>query len=235
MAAYAATLLVAGAFIFVPLYDFFNKWNSYDPGTPNHKTSIEDFLEDPKSIVSYLHTNATVGMHTADSIGRVDALLVPLPVLTHDPVTFGFGLGIGNVSSSSLGPQFSGRYQATYGDFSEVTSMTGFMLELGTFGVLLILLLHWMIFRDSVTVMRADESMFGTLALAWVAICPLIFAGLFYIMIHTSSVVSYIFWFFSGVIAARRKRLFFAPRHAVQSATQPAPIAARGSHASSPM
>jgi hypothetical protein len=76
-----------------------------------------------------------------------------------------------------------------------------------------VLLLHWMIFRDSIAVMRLDRGMVGTLALEWIGTSILIAACLFYISVHTSETVSFIFWFLAGVIATRSTRLSLAQQN----------------------
>jgi hypothetical protein len=204
--AYALLLVVIGGFIFVPLYDFFNTWNNNEAPP----LRIENFLSDPGQMASYLDTHATVGSHK--EAGRVDAIVVPLQVLAKDPSRFGFGLGLGNASKSALGSQFSGRYQPVYGEYSLETSMATFMLETGIFGAMLILFLHFMIFLDAVDVMRRDNGLTGIVALGWIGTSIVIGASLFYITIHISETVSYVFWFFSGVIAARRTRMALAQR-----------------------
>jgi hypothetical protein len=206
--AYALLLVVAGAFIFVPLYDFFNTWN-FDEGEPFR---IENFLSNPKQMGSYLDTHAEVGSHK--EAGRVDALVVPLRVLARDPSQLGFGLGLGNATKSSLGAKFSGRYQPIYGQYSGETSMAAFTLETGVLGALLILLMHFMIFLDAIEVMHRDQGLTGMIALGWIGTSLVMTACLFYIPIHASETLSYIFWFFSGVIAARRTRMSLAQRAA---------------------
>jgi hypothetical protein len=199
---YAVAVLIGGGFIFVPLYDFFNAWNNPDL---NHQYRIEDFISNPKALGSYLDTKASVG--SQKEAGRVDALVVPLQVLSKDPSQLGFGLGLGNTSKSSLGGQFSGRYEPIYGIYSVETSVATFMLETGVVGAVLVLLLHWLIFRDALYLMNRDQGLVGVLALGWIGTSIIMGAGLFYITLHTSESLSYMFWFFSGMIAAKRTRL----------------------------
>jgi hypothetical protein len=208
MAAFSLTLIVVGGFIFVPVYDFFNTWNNDDP---NHVLRIEDFLSHPDQIGTYLDTNATVG--SRKEAGRVDAIVIPLQVISKTAPELGFGLGIGNTTKSSLGSQFSGRYEPVYGIYSVETSMATFMLETGIFGAFLVLFIHFMIFLDAVNVMRQDHGLAGIIALGWIGTSVVIGATLFYITIHTSETLSYMFWFFSGLIAAKRTRMALAQRH----------------------
>jgi hypothetical protein len=212
VATHASLAIVAGALIFVPLYDFFNSWNNYDPD----RGRIQDFLTNPGGMSSYLDTHATVG--SGKEAGRVDAVTVPLQVLAHDPVRLSFGFGIGNATRSNLGPQFTGRYGAIYSAYTVETSMATFMLEIGVFGTILILLLQWFIFRDAIYVMRADQGLVGIIGLGWIGASIIVSACNFYITLHTSEALSYMFWFFSGLIVAKRTRLSLAQPQSYQFA-----------------
>jgi hypothetical protein len=212
MTVYASVLIVVGGVIFVPLYNFFSAFNNYDI----HKGSIQSFLSNPAFMAGYLDTKASVG--SGKEAGRVDALIVPLQVLSKDPVQLGFGLGIGNATRSSLGPQFSGQYEPIYGIYSVETSMATFILETGVFGAILVLVLHWMIFQDAVNEMRQDSGLIGTIALGWIATSVLVLACNFYITTHTFESISYMFWFFSGLIASNRVRRASKQRNSLRLA-----------------
>ena len=79
---------------------------------------------------------------------------------------------------------------------------------------LLVFVLYWMILRDSVAVARADESLTGLLAIAWTGIVVLAIVATPYKNIHNYVSLSYLFWYFSGLIAARRMRIAFAAKSA---------------------
>ena len=81
------------------------------------------------------------------------------------------------------------------------------MVEIGVLGLALVLLLYWMIVRDAVAVAAHDRTIIGALALGWVGVTSVIVMATFYKNIHAFESLSYIFWYFSGVIAATRTRL----------------------------
>jgi len=72
--------------------------------------------------------------------------------------------------------------------------------------------LYWMIFRDSITVARTDDSLAGLLAIAWSGITLLVVVATPYKNMHNYVSLSYFFWYFSGLIAARRMRIAFAAK-----------------------
>lgn len=192
-------LMVAFGAIFVPIYDYFNtKYNPYP-------VTIGDFFTNEKNVGNYLETGAGVGSRR--EAGRADALEIPLRRLVRDPVQFVFGLGIGNASNSNLGPQFTGEYYGLYGRYTVASSTAAFLLEVGVGGVLLVLVFMALIFSDSLAVAREAPGIMGPLAVGWSAITMVMTISLFYLPLHTNDTLSYLFFYFSGLMAATRMRL----------------------------
>jgi hypothetical protein len=196
----AATLAVGGA-IFVPVFDYYQA-KSAVPYT------IAGFFTEKQELESYLDTGARVGVDKDP--GRINAIAVPLQQLSRDPITLAFGFGIGNASKSNLGAAFTGAHYAVYRRYTIATSASAFLLEAGILGVALILLLHWLIFRDALFVARHDHGLVGILAQGSVASVIIVTAGLFYVALHVSEAASYMFWFLAGLISARRERIRIA-------------------------
>jgi hypothetical protein len=200
-AAAAAGMLALGSAVFIPVFDYYQS-KSVVP------YKIADFFTNKTELANYLDTGARVG--SEKEAGRVDAVVIPLQELSRDPVTFVLGLGLGNASHSSLGPAFTGAHFGVYGRYTLETSEAAFMLELGTLGVALILWIHWLVFTDALFVARRDDGLVGALALGFVGALVVVTISLFYITIHTAESLSYLFWFYAGVIAARRERIRIA-------------------------
>jgi len=194
----AAAILAVGGAIFVPVFDYYQAKTAIP-------YKIGDFLTNTAAFSSYLDTGARIG--SDKEAGRVDAILIPLQELSRDPVTSVFGFGLGNASRSSLGPTFTGDYYGIYGRYTRETSMATFLLETGVLGAVLILWLHWLVFTDALFVARHDDGLIGTLALGSVAAIVVTTACLFYISLHIVESLSYMFWFYAGVIAATRERM----------------------------
>jgi O-antigen ligase len=201
-------LMAVFAAIFIPVYDHFVADRPYGG------TSISEFMTDRDKFEGYLYKGADVG--AAGGVGRGDAILVPIRELAKDPPQLVFGLGLGNASDSALGPGFRGRYFTLYGPFI-MHSFALLMLEFGLLGVCLVLLLYWLIFRDSVVVARTSNDSKGVLALGWIGITAVIAAGSTYKNLITFESLSYLFWFYSGLIAAERMRIARSQTRAVRT------------------
>lgn len=201
LAGATAMLAVFGA-LFVPVYDLMQTKNPY-------KKDITTFFTDKKELNRYLKAKHA-GVGSVNEVGRGDALRIPLQYLSSDPVKLAFGLGIGNASDSSLGKNFSGRYDEIFQRI-RITSFSTFTLELGVLGTVLIFVLYWMIFRDALFVARNDDGLYGALGVGWTAVTVIMAIGTIYTNIHVFESLSFLFWYFSGVMAARRMHLVSMP------------------------
>jgi hypothetical protein len=195
----AGGLVIMFAAIFVPIYDYLIQNR---PGAP----TLVDFFTNEKQVDSYLGKDAQLGITGSKSVGRVDSIIVPLKTLMKDPAHLVFGYGIGNVSFSTLGPEFVGQYFAVFQFFLQ-TTFTRLVLEIGLFGSCLVLLLYWMIFKDARIVAAHDQSFIGALALGWAGFTAVIVVANFYKELVGSDALSCLFWYYSGLIAAQRLRL----------------------------
>jgi hypothetical protein len=194
----ALALLVCFGAIFIPVYNLMQTNNPY-------KKDITTFFTDKKQLETYLEAKKA-GVGTTAQVGRVDALRIPVEYLASDPVRLTFGLGVGNSSQSSLGTLFSGKYATLFTKIT-ITGFSTFMLEMGLLGTALVFLLYWMIFRDSIYVARHDTGLRGALAVGWTGVIPIMAASTFYTNVQVFESLAFLFWFFSGVICARRAEL----------------------------
>jgi hypothetical protein len=211
---------------FVPVYDWVQQDRAGDS-----KNSLEEFFSGDH-VGSYLESGTGIG--STKPVGRVDAARIGIEETLSDPVRTVFGLGIGNTMVSSLGPQFSGKYFERYGQVTEGTNFATMVLELGFLGFGLVMLLHWLILRDAWFVAAHGDAFNGALAAAWVGINTLIVLSLPYSTVQLSVALSFLFWYFSGYIAAERARLTTvadAPHSARASATVADAPAGRMVHA----
>jgi hypothetical protein len=193
----ATVLLVAFGAIFIPVYDAMRKYQPY-------YTPITGWITDQEKVERYLNKDSAVG--DTGRVGRWDALVVPLHELSRDPVNLVFGLGLGNASHSNLGEQFVGKYYHRLGPFT-TTSASTFALELGLLSTTLVFLILFLVFRDSLAVARVDKCLTGAIAIGWCGVSAVITLATFYKAIHTFESLSYLFWYFSGLLAAARMRL----------------------------
>ncbi len=182
---------------FVAVYDYVQRFNPEAHG-------IVDFFTDSKKLEHYVDTNGGLGVRR--QVGRIDAIVTPLAHLSKDPVQLALGVGIGNSSNSSLGPLFTGRYYPLFQHFL-INSLSVFLIEIGVLGTFLVFCLYYLIFQDTLAVAKADDSLLGSIAIGWAGITLMIAISMPYKTMHISVFMSYVFWYVSGLIAARRLRL----------------------------
>jgi hypothetical protein len=200
----AVTLLGIFAAGFVPVYDYLERTNPY-------KVELVDFFSDQAKMQKYL-TVKHAGIGVMKEVGRVDALRIPSEYTSGDPLRFAFGLGMGNASRSNLGESFTGEYYPLFQSFTVMMSYSVFILELGALGTGLVFLLHWFLLTDSFAVARGDSGLTGAIAIGWTGVVVVMAMATFYITTHVFSSLSYLFWYFSGMIATRRAQLVATER-----------------------
>ncbi|MEO8464145.1 MAG: hypothetical protein ABI640_02300 [Gammaproteobacteria bacterium] len=181
--------------IFVPVYDHFMAYK-YNYG-------ILDFLTMQGRVEGYLAKGTKPGEQR--EAGRLDGVFAAFSEFSKNPTNMVFGYGIGNASESSLGRQFVGAHHEQFANFP-FTTLLNLFLEEGLFGLGLVLFLHWMIFTDSLAVARQGTGLLGALAIGWVGVTVVIIMSFPYTKLITFPAVSYLYWYFSGLIVASRMR-----------------------------
>jgi len=181
--------------IFIPVYDTFM--------APRWGYGLLDFLTMEGRLSGYLSKSER--KLELGHVGRVDAVVFPVQMLAEDPSKMLLGLGIANVSHSKLGDKFIGEYYDDYGHLID-SSLSTLMWEIGLLGVFLLLLLFYLVFKDALR-LRMSEEIIGLVALAWLSILCIYLLALFYGKIIPSNALSFLFWYFSGLIAAASARL----------------------------
>jgi hypothetical protein len=149
-------------------------------------------------VEGYVYTGAAEG--EGRYVGRVDSVDIALKTLSKDGLALAFGLGAGNVSTSSL-PGFDGAYASYYDRFGvDVTQVSYFLWEIGLVGLGAYLFLYWIVFRDARFLAKTDGpfAIYGTV---WATMLIIMTMALMYKAVFTINEIAYLFWFFSGVVA----------------------------------
>jgi len=189
----ASVLLITFFAIFAPIYDYLERHNPY-------RVPITSFFTDPENFMRYVGGKADVG---GQHVGRLDGIKVPMRYLAKEPSELAFGLGIGNASHSNLGEQFTGQYYLMFQKFL-LSCLTSFLLEIGVLGTGLVFVLYWLIFRDSLVVARLDPGFMGAFAAAWSGVVAMTALAMPYKTLYVFPSMSFLFWYMSGLVAARR-------------------------------
>lgn len=196
--------IMATSILAVFLSGFFTIYDYVQRDKPNHLTLVEFFSQGKAE--KYLVKNASgLGADPTD-VGRVNAIVISAHYLARDPVLSSFGVGIGNASKSSLGEAFQGRYRETFAPYLWLT-VVRIGVETGALGLLGIFSILYLIFRDTKYVADRDEGLTGALAVGWIGVVAVISVAMFYKDLILVSALPFLFWYFSGLIAARRCRL----------------------------
>ncbi|HEX3456944.1 MAG TPA: hypothetical protein VHR97_03230, partial [Candidatus Baltobacteraceae bacterium] len=120
----AAILATGGVALmsFLAVYAYFVQ---FVPGT----VRIEDFIQNKKALQEYLYNKAD--KQRARDLGRFDTLVYAWRHMEEDPLVFGFGVGAGNASPTSI-KQFQGKYTKYYRAYGIGQTQVGYWLwELG--------------------------------------------------------------------------------------------------------
>jgi hypothetical protein len=219
----ALAVLVAFGAIFVPVYNMFEERDPY-------KVEIVDFFSNPQELGKYLAgtgQRATAGLGTHKSVHRGEAITFPLQYLSKDPALLAFGLGLGNVSPSNLGRNFQGSYYSLFKNIL-VISFAYFVLEFGLFGVILIGILFWTVFSDSLAIARSDDGLLGAVAAGWTGVVAVFLISTVYNDFHYFTSVTFLYWYISGIICARRVSMAHETARISHPSAHPGPTAAHG-------
>ena len=186
-------ICVFGLAGFATVYDSLieNRWGG---------RSIGDFIS-TGHYETYLY-RGTDSSRTPTQIGRLDSMILPVEILSDEWMQLMFGLGIGNVSSSSFSGM-AGAYADTYGRFGfGRTSIGNLIWEVGLLGLTVYIALFVFMWRDARRYASSDDDYrwIGT----WWSVCiAILFLGLAYKSILNFNEIGYMLFFWSGLVASR--------------------------------
>jgi hypothetical protein len=168
------------------------------------ENAILTFFTTENRVEGYLAPQSS-GLRTNLGPGRIDQILAYFSETSDDPIRLAFGYGLANLSRSFLGAKFSGEFMDEYGIYIESTA-SQILWELGIIGTLLIIFLLILIFRDARRSI-SYQGITGGIALGITGILGVFILGVFYKNIMQSAIISTIFWFLAGYIAAKGNEL----------------------------
>lgn len=138
-------------------------------------------------------------------VGRIDAIIYAITENSDNLFRLIWGVGIGN-ASVSFSKFLAGDYSETYTRLGGKQNALSHMLwEIGILGVILSFPLFCLLFFDA-KVVRNTAGTSGALALGWIGVLAVLFVCISYQNIITKNVISYLFCYISGFIAAKHCR-----------------------------
>jgi len=141
-----------------------------------------------------------------EAVGRIDAIIYAITKNSDNFFRLVWGVGIGNASvsfSKFLAGDYSEEYTRLGGKQNALSHM---LWEIGIIGVILAFFLFYLIFFDA-KVVRNTAGTSGALALGWIGVLAVLVMCIPYQNIITQNVISYLFCYISGFIAAKRCRM----------------------------
>jgi len=139
-------------------------------------------------------------------VGRIDAIIYAITENSDNLFRLVWGVGIGNASvsfSKFLAGDYSEKYTRLGGKQNALSHM---LWEISILGVILVFFLFYLIFFDA-KVVRNTAGTSGALALGWIGVLALLVMCIPYQNIITKNVISYLFCYISGFIAAKHCRM----------------------------
>jgi hypothetical protein len=184
---------------FVPIYNHFNK--------PVRGSGILGFFQNKGEVEKYLYRGATT--ERPEHIRRGDAIVLAWKDLSKDSLTLAFGLGMGNLMHSYFGSCLGKHADKTqYG--SQMLAVTNLFWELGLLGLIVYVTFFVFLFRDAL-LLRESADIFGSFALGWSAVVVIIGFSLVYKNTIHFNAINFLFWYFSGIVAAKTFRMRVLP------------------------
>ena len=180
---------------FVPIYDHFIK--------PTRAPDLLDFFQKEGKMKRYLYKG--IEARPGEDVCRGDAIVLAYKNLSQDSLTFTFGLGMGNVMpsyfESSLGKHTD---KLQYG--APMLAVTYLFWELGLLGLIVYVTFFFFLFGDALLLKKSDD-IFGSFALGWSAVVAIMCLSLVYKNMIVYNLINFMFWYFSGIVAARAFRV----------------------------
>lgn len=181
---------IFSAVAFFAIYDYFisARWGY----------GLLDFLTMEGRTEDYLYKGAST-KGDAGKVGRVDTYVLAFKSLYDNILSLFFGLGIGNVSESSISG-LSGEYSEKYREFNvNGTSLAVVLWEMGIFGVILYYTLYFMAYKDGKQLGHCGGTI-GTFASGWSVVAIIMMISATYNNVIQENATGYLFWYFSGYI-----------------------------------
>lgn len=195
----ALAVIVALGAIIVPTFDYLQ---AQRPESEGGGFTLYEFFTNERQLDRYVNARSE---ELGGAPGRGLAYRLAIDSALEDPVAAVFGRGIGNASKSSLGQGFSGEFDSRFRLIIQSSGIL-FLVELGLLGIVLLLLLHALVLFDASALARSSAGMWGALGVGWAGVTTVVVLSCLYTDPVVSPGISYLYWYFSGLLAAHRVR-----------------------------
>lgn len=137
-------------------------------------------------------------------ISRFDSIEVAVDQLSKTGNLL-LGVGLGN-ASPSFSDKLTGEYYKKYWQLQPgMTNLSYLLWEQGLVGVLLFIFFFGLVLQDSIYLSTRND-IAGAISLGWISVVMIISGSFVYFCTFGHNIFAYLFWYFSGYIAAQRYR-----------------------------
>ena len=180
--------------IFVQVYDHIR--------VSQGRLTLGEFLERGKT-KEYLYRGEKLRQEKK-CIGRFDSIELAVDQISRTGNLL-LGVGIGN-ASLSFSDKLTGEYYKKYWQLEpQMTDLSNLLWEQGLVGVLLFIIFFWLVLQDSIY-LRARDDIAGAISLGWISVVMIVSGSFVYFNTFHQNIFAYLFWYFSGYVAAQRYR-----------------------------
>ena len=162
------------------------------------------------NMFAYMFKGDRVGQFSDLEVGRFDAIAYAMKK-TSDTGNTIFGVGIGNASPSNNEKLEGEYYKKWYWMDPSKVMLSRTLWEMGYLGLILYGALFIMILKDSMVLARGDTQL-AAFALGWIPVTLILMASFVYFSTFVFTILSHLFFFYSGFIAAeqhkQRKKIY---------------------------
>jgi hypothetical protein len=195
------SMALVGVFLlsaFIPVYDYFMRHRRPE--------GILGFLQNERTMTRYLYLGAKAGQ--TKQLARVDMVANTYKRLAKDPETLAFGLGLGSTKEAYVdSPSSPGGNKPRMWRFQPAgLTLTQVSWDLGLCGLVVYSMFFVFVFRDA-TRLKKTRDAFGAFALGWSTVVIIMALCTLYLNFLYETVIVYMFWYFSGLVAARACRM----------------------------
>jgi hypothetical protein len=156
------------------------------------------------NMFSYMYKKDKVGKFSDLEVGRFDAIAYAMKK-TSDTGNSIFGVGIGNASPSN-NEKLEGEYHKKWYWMAPAKVMASRTLwEMGYLGLVLYTAFFAIVLFDALALARGNDQL-AAFALGWIPITMIVFASFVYFSTFQITILSHLFFFYAGYIAASRHR-----------------------------
>lgn len=138
-------------------------------------------------------------------VRRFDAIAFACKDLAKDYYRLAFGYGMGNVSLSYFSDATGGIYAKVADYKPNSMTLTKLLWEFGISGVILYILFLVFVYQDA-RLLCGTEDIFGVFASGWCAVVIIMAVTIPYLNTIQNDVLSFLFWYFSGIMAGKALR-----------------------------